>query len=66
MIKRVQYIIKAVNRITIVFIDYVVNSTIINQIKLTFNNIDKLNLKLIKTLIYLSQFNLKIKYRSKK
>ena len=58
--------IKAVNKITIVFIDYATNSVIVDQIKLIFNNIDKLNLKLIKIFIYLSQFNLKIKYRSKK
>ena len=58
--------IKIVNKITIVFIDHVANLTIINQIKLTFNNIDKLNLKLIKIFIYLSQFNLKIKYRLEK
>ena len=50
----------------IIFIDHTINSIIANQIKLIFYNFNKLNLCLIKTFIYLFQFQLNIKYRSKK
>ena len=49
-----------------IFIDHVVNSTIVEQIKLTFNSIDKLNLKLIKTFMYLFQFRFRIFHRNDK
>lgn len=38
-------------------------STIATEIKLSTTNIDKLNLKLIKTFTYLSQFCLNVRYR---
>ena len=48
---------------TIVYIDHVINTIIVKQTKLTFNSVDKLNLKLIRASIYLSQFRLKIFHR---
>ena len=50
----------------IIFIDHVVNSIIINQIKLTSFNVNKLNFKLVRAFMYLSQFRLKIYHRNDK
>ena len=47
----------------IMYIDHVVNTIIVKQTKFIFNNVDKFNLKLIRTSIYLSQFRLKIFHR---
>ena len=47
----------------IMYIDHVVNTIIVKQTKLIFNNVDELNLKLIRASIYLSQFRLKIFHR---
>ena len=51
---------------TIVYIDHVVNFSIVRQITLNFNNIDKFNFRLIRAFIYFSQFQLNVRYRSKK
>ena len=50
----------------IIFIDHVVNSIIINQIKFTSFSVNKLNLKLVRAFMYLFQFRLKIYHRSDK
>lgn len=55
--------IKSTIHFTIIYIDHEANSTIITQIKLNTINIDKLNLKLIKAFIYLSQFCLTIRHK---
>ena len=47
----------------IMYIDYIVNTIVVKQTKFIFNNIDKLNLKLIRASIYLLQFRLKMFYR---
>ena len=49
--------------ITIVFINYIINISIVKQTTLINNNTNKLNFRLIKTFIYLFQFKLNIKYR---
>ena len=51
---------------TIIFIDHVVNVLITKQTILLFNNIDKLNFRLIRTSVYLFQFRLNIRYRFNK
>lgn len=51
---------------TIVFIDYFANFVIANQTKLITSNIDKLNLRLMRAFIYLSQFQMNIRHRSNK
>ena len=67
MIKRVRHMIEAVAiKITIIFTDHAANSAIARQITLSSSSIDKFNLRLVRASIYLSQFNLNIKYRSKK
>ena len=49
-----------------IFINYDVNLSIVNQVKLSIFFVNKFNFKLIKTLIYLSQFRIKIFYRNEK
>ena len=51
---------------TIVYIDHVVNTSIARQIILNSVNTNKLNLRLIRIFIYLSQFRLNVKHRSSK
>ena len=52
IIKRVRHFIEIFRYFIVVFIDHVVNINIVKQITFSFNNIDKLNLRLIKTSIY--------------
>ena len=66
--KRIKHIIEAVRSISQIII-YINHSTIINivkQIKFTFNNIDKLNLRLIKVFTYLFQFAFDVRHKSNK
>ena len=49
-----------------IFIDYNVNLSIVNQIKLSIFFVNKFNFKLIKTSIYLSQFRIKIFHHNEK
>ena len=64
--KRIRYMIKTFKHIIIIYINHVVNSLITRQIKFINSNINKLNMKLIRVFIYLSQFLLNIRYKSKK
>ena len=66
IIRRVRYIIKVFQHVTVIFIDYIVNASIIKQTTLLFNNIDKLNLRLMRTLVYLFQFRFNIRYQFNK
>ena len=68
LIKKIRHIIETLNstlQITI-YIDHFVIINIIKQIKLSFFNIDKFNLKLIQTFIYLFQFRLNVRHKFKK
>ena len=58
--------IESAKKITLIFIDHVANFFIAKQTTLNSENIDKLNLRLIKISAYLSQFNIDIRYKSKK
>ena len=60
------HIIEIVRQIIVVFIDYATNISIVKQTILIIKSIDKLNLRLMHALFYLSQFDLKIKYRFNK
>ena len=64
--KRIRHIIETSKYIIIIYIDHVVNSSITRQIKFINNNVNKLNMKLIRVSIYLSQFRLNIRYKSKR
>ena len=57
--------IKIVAHIIMIFTNHSINSFIIKQIILFNNNTNKLNFKLVRALIYLSQFNLNVKYSLK-
>ena len=66
--KKIKHMIEAI-RSTLQIIIYTNHSTIINimkQIKLAFNNIDKLNLCLIKIFTYLFQFAFDVRHKSNK
>ena len=61
-----RYIIEIFQYVTIIFIDYIVNISITKQTIFFFNNIDKLNFRLMRTLVYLFQFRFDIRYRFNK
>ena len=63
MIKRIRYLIEVVKHVIIIYIDHVANLTIVRQIKLINNSVDKLNIKLVRVFVYLSQFKLNIRYK---
>ena len=52
------------DKVMIIFTDYSITTSIIKQIKLFTSSIDKLNLRLIQTFQYLSQFFLNVRYKS--
>ena len=64
--KQIRHMIETSKYIIIIYIDHVVNSSITCQIKFINNNVDKLNIKLIRVSIYLSQFRLNVRYKSKR
>ena len=55
--------IEVVKYTIVIFTNYAANILIVKQITLIISNTNKLNLRLIRALFYLSQFDLKIKYR---
>ena len=58
--------IKTFDYYIVIYIDYEINSKIVNQIKFTINNINKTNLCLIRIFIYFLQFRLNFHYRFNK
>ena len=52
------------NKVIIIFIDYLVITSIIKQIKLFTSFTDKLNVRLIQIFQYLLQFFLNVRYKS--
>ena len=58
--------IKSFKHATIIYTNHGANPIIAAETKLSIINIDKLNLKLIKTSTYLSQFRLDVRHRSGK
>ena len=53
MIYRVRYMFETTKHITIVFIDHIINTSIVKQTTFINNNMNKLNFRLMKTFIYL-------------
>ena len=51
------------NHSIVIYINHDASSSIVFQIKLIFNNTNKLNMKLIQAFIYFFQFKLKIHHR---
>ena len=66
VIRRIRYIIKTTKYIIVIFTNHFVNIFIVKQITFANNNINNLNLRLIRVSIYLSQFRLDIKYKFSK
>ena len=64
--KRIKYMIENFKHVIIIYIDYIVNSFIIRQIKFINNNVNKLNIKLIRASIYLFQSRFNVRYKLKK
>ena len=63
VIRRLRHMIEIVKHVTVIFTNHNVNIFIIKQTIFFNNNIDKLNFRLMRTFIYLSQFQLKVKYQ---
>ena len=64
--RRISHMIKASKYSTVIYIDHEINLAIAAKTKLNITNIDKLNIKLIKTSIYLFQFWLNVSHWSDK
>ena len=58
--------IKSSKHVTIIYTNHEINPTIATKTKLSIINIDKLNLKLIKTFTYFFQFRIKMRHRFEK
>ena len=63
LVKRIKHLIEAFKHVTIIYIDHAVNSFIARQIKLITSSVNKLNMKLIRASVYLSQFRLDVRYK---
>ena len=61
--QKTRHIIETSQHFIVVFTNYVVNVFIIKQTTFSFNNIDKLNLRLMRVSIYFSQIQLNVRYR---
>ena len=66
IIRKVRYIIKSLNTLTIIFIDYGATLGITKQTSLTTSSIDKMNLRLVRASDYLQRFDLIIRYKPSK
>ena len=66
LIKRIRHLIETFKHVIIIYTNHAVNSFITRQFKFTSNNVDKLNMKLIRASIYFFQFRLNIRYKLNK
>ena len=66
IVKRVRHMIETIKNIIVVFTNHIVNTFIVKQTTMNSSNTDKLNLRLVRAFVYLSQFRLKMKYKSEK
>ena len=65
-IRQISHMIRTSKHFTVIYIDHEINSIIAVKIKFNITNIDKLNMKLIKTSMYLSQFCIEVRHRFEK
>ena len=65
-IKKIRYLIKTCQLSTIYYINHSFITKIVNQIILFISFIDKLNFRFVRAFQYFSQFDFKIRHRSKK
>ena len=66
IVKKVRHMIETIKNIIVVFTNHVVNTFIAKQTTMNSSNTDKLNFRLVRAFVYLSQFRLKMKYKSRK
>ncbi len=66
MIKKLHHMIRASKHSIIIWTDHSTTTIIVKQTKLSIINIDKLNLRLIRVVMYLSQFNLDVRHKSER
>jgi hypothetical protein len=66
VIKKLHHMFCASKSLTIIWIDHSITTVIIKQTKLSIENIDKLNLRLIKVVMYLSQFDINVRRKSER
>ena len=63
-IQKVHYMVQTAQLPTIIWTDHSAIQNIVSQTKLTSSNVDKLNLRLIRSSMYLSQFNITIRHKA--
>ena len=63
VIRKIRHMIESAKQINVILIDHTANISIVKQTTFANNNTDKLNFRLIRASIYLSQFRLNVKYR---
>jgi hypothetical protein len=66
IVRKLHHMIRVSKHSIIIWTNHSATTVIIKQIKLNIINIDKLNLRLIKTIMYLSQFELNIRHKSER
>ena len=68
LVKKIRYMIKivVVTSQIIIYIDYSITTNIVKQTKMTFNNTNKLNFRLIHAFTYLSQYRLDVQHKLEK
>jgi hypothetical protein len=66
VIKKLHHMIRAFRHLTIIWTDHSATTVIVKQTKLITFNTDKLNLRLIKVVMYLSQFELDVRHKSER
>jgi hypothetical protein len=66
IVKKIAHMIKSSKHSIVIYIDHEIISVITAIIKLITSSTDRLNMKLIRVFMYLSQFRLNIRHRSEK
>ena len=65
-IRRIVHMIRSSKHFTVIYIDHEANFMIVVETKLSTTNINKLNMKLIKTSIYFFQFRIEMRHKLEK
>jgi hypothetical protein len=66
IVKKLHYMIKTSKHLIIIWTDHSATTVIIKQTKLSIINTNKLNLRLVRAVMYLSQFELDVRHKSKR
>ena len=63
VIRKMRHLIEIAKKTTVIYTDHAANTFLTKQIIFATNNIDKLNLRLVKFSLYFFQFRFNVKYR---